>query len=313
MEAGIEAIVGTQGELTEQQVDQIYAYLDRIDCRPKECGHYILCCCPHPDHDDRTPSCQVYINDGFVECHTCNWERRLHINEIAKLRGDPPVIQTNYNKTRRKDGVIDQPKRKSREMPLGDFTGMWLDLDPLPNDFNLKGVPAIELNKRGWRKTEANGNEFGAIFIPYFDITRTKVHYYQLRYLEGDTRFTVAPGVKQIAYGLEMLPRCKKYLCFTEGSRDSVILGMAGVPAVAMISASANEMLGGMIKYAKANNLEPIAICDNDEPGDKLLESLPSYVLDYRVSRLEGKDIGDLYEKKGIDAVKEMYKMFISE
>lgn len=207
----------------------------------------------------------------------------------------------------------EKPKRKDRELPLGDFTQMWLDLELIPSEFNLKGVSAIELNKRGWRAMPAHGKEFGAIFIPYFDTSRTKVHYYQIRYLEGDTRFTVAPGVKQIAYGLEMLPRCKKYLCFTEGSRDSVILGMVGIPAVAMISASANQTLAGMIKYAKENGLEPIAICDNDEAGDKLLADLPGYVLDYRVSKLDGKDIGDLYEKKGIEGVRQQYQQFIVE
>lgn len=307
--------MGTQGtELTDEQVEQIEDYLEQIDCRPKRGGYYFSCLCPHPDHDDRTPSCQVYFNDGFVHCHTCNWERNLHINEIAKLRGDPPVIKTKYNSRKKEESVAEEkPKRKERELPLGDFTSMWLDLSPLPNDFNLKGVPAIELNKRGWRAMPAHGKEFGAIYIPYFDVNRSVVHYYQIRYLEGETRFTVAPGVRQIAYGLEMLPRCKKYLCFTEGSRDSVILGMAGVPAVAMISASANQTLAGMIKYAKANNLEPIAVCDNDDAGDKLLNDLPGYVLDYRVSKLDGKDIGDLYEKKGLDAVRQMYKMFIEE
>lgn len=305
--------MGTEDrELTDEQVDQIEDYLERIDCRPRRGGYYFSCLCPDPSHEDRTASAQVYFNDGFVACHACGY--RKHINEIAKLRGDPPIIKTHYNRAMKETSVPEErPKRKERELPLGNFTDMWLDLQPIPNDFSLKGVPAVELNKRGWRAMPAHGKDFGAIYIPYFDINRSVVHYYQIRYLEGDTRFTVAPGVKQIAYGLEMLPRCKKYLCFTEGSRDSVILGMAGVPAVAMISASSNQTLDGMMKYAKANNLEPIAVCDNDEAGDKLLDNLSSYVLDYRVSKIDGKDVGDLYEKKGLDAVKQMYKNFIQE
>lgn len=296
--------------LTEEEVDKIEEYLESIDCQPKRGSHYFSCKCPI--HDDRAPSAQCYYDDGFVHCYVCGY--REHINWVAKQRGDPPVLTNKY--TPRKEKFVPSEERgktehRPKELPLGDFTPMWLDLEPLPERFSLKGVPAVELNKRGWRAFPQGDKAFGAIFIPYFDMTRSKVHYYQIRYLEGDVRFTVSPGVKQIAYGLEQLPKCEKYLCFTEGSRDSVILGMVGVPAVAMINSTANATLAGMMKYARDHNLRPVAICDNDEAGEHLLSELPCGVIDYRLPKKMGKDVGDLLESRGLEAVRHMFKQFI--
>lgn len=209
---------------------------------------------------------------------------------------------------------VEAPQGRSKpkddnKVVVGNFTDLWLDLEPLDANIEVKGVPAIELNKRGWRKWSGGSGVGAGIFIPYFDTTKTVVRFWQVRHLTGERRFTFAPGITPICYGLEQLPKCKRYLCFTEGSRDSVILGMVGVPAIALPSASSDKLLNGIASYCQKNQLTLVAVGDRDEAGEKLLEKLPIGALDFRTP--VGKDIGEFYEQKGLEAVKNYYEMFV--
>lgn len=285
--------------------DQIYTLLnDTLQLRPHPSGEgwSILC----PRHEDRSPSAKCY-RDGWMECYAgCG---RFHINQVCKERGLPYVMPTKYaSQTHREAPEAPSKPKEQERIVRGDFTALWLDLEPLPNDIEVKGVPAMELNKRGWRKFDGGNGLRPGIFIPYFDTTKKFVPFFQIRHLEGDRRFSFAPGITPICYGMEQLPKCQKYLCFTEGSRDSVILGMAGVPAVALPSASSKIALAGMMKYCTEHNLIPVAICDRDEAGEKLLQSIEGVALDARTP--VGKDVGDFYEKEGLEAVKSYYSKF---
>lgn len=285
---------------------KVEAYLEKLDLNPSDRGRYWLIRCPR--HEDRSPSAQCFKDDGFVECHAgCG---RFNINEVAKERGDPPVVPfsrgVGYH-----TGTVERKPEKEEKVVTGDFTEMWLGLDPLDNDLDVKGVSGLELNKRGWRKFPGNGALRPGIFIPYFDTTRQFVPFYQIRHLEGERRFTFAPGITPICYGFEQLPRCKKYLCFTEGSRDSVILGMVGVPAIALPSASSNKLMEKLMAYCRRNHLRPVAICDRDEAGESLIAECGCPILDFRSP--VGKDVGDFFEKEGLEAVRKYYSMFAVE
>lgn len=275
--------------------ERIENALEALDCNPKWRGRYWLIRCPK--HEDRAPSAQCFP-DGWVQCHaSCG---RFHINTVA-----PNTVPKGY----KSDDMPDEYKPKVEEKIVkGDFTDMWLDLDPLPESMAIKGVPANELNKRGWRLFPGGGGYKDGIFIPYFNINRDRVPFFQIRHLEGDRRFTFAKGITPIAYGQEMLPKCQRYLAFTEGSRDSIILGMCGVPAVAMPSASSDKILARMCDWCFQNHIMPVAVCDRDEAGEKLLATLSIPYLDKRTP--VGKDIGDFFEQEGLAAVREYYKQF---
>lgn len=285
--------------------EKVEAYLEKLDLNPSDRGHYWLIRCPR--HEDRQPSAQCYKDDGFINCNAgCG---RFHINEVARERGDPLPMQTEHGAHSHREAQERPSKPKKEEKVVtGNFTELWLDLEPLSANTEVKGVPAIELNKRGWRKWSGGSGVRAGIFIPYFDTTKTVVRFWQVRHTEGERRFTFAPGITPICYGMEMLPKCRQYLCFTEGSRDSVILGMAGVPAIALPSASSDKLLNGIADYCLKRQLTLVAVGDRDEAGEKLLAKLPIGALDFRTPI--GKDVGEFYEQEGLEAVKHYYEMF---
>lgn len=287
----------------EQEVEN---YLGTLDLNPIDRGRYWLIRCPR--HEDRQPSAQCFKDDGFIECHAgCG---RFNVNEVAKERGDPLPIPFKNGSLTQKIGSVTPSKPKKDPAPIrGDFTDMWLNLEPLDPSLDVKGIGGMELNKRGWRKFEGGNGLYPGIFIPYFNPNRTKVLFYQIRHLTGERRFTFAPKVTPIVYGMEVLPSCKRFLCVTEGSRDSLILRMAGVGAVALPSASSDKLLDGLCSYCMKNRLKLVWVGDRDDAGEALMAKATCPLLDYRTPI--GKDVGDFFEEQGIEAVREYYKMFM--
>ena len=260
--------------------------LERLGLDPVDRGRYYLIHCPQ--HDDRSKSAQCF-KDGWIHCHAgCP---RIHINKLSSKN----IIPRDY--------VHDDEKTSS---PVGDFTDFWLQFEPL--DDGIKHVPSEALNKRGWRVFPGGWGMRPGVFIPYFNLSREKVIYFQIRHLEGDRRFTFPKGLSPAVYGLEQLRYCKRYLTFTEGSRDSVILGMAGVPAVALPSAASGTHLKKMEQYAKDKGLILVCAGDRDEAGDRLISNLTGPFIDARTP--VGKDIGDLYEQQGLEGVKKYYGQY---
>lgn len=270
--------------------EQLFNWLDSMGCEPVDRGNYYLIHCPM--HDDRNKSAQCF-KDGWVACHAgCP---RTHVNKLAGQN----LVRRDYSQT---DGHTEHVAT------VCDFTDFWLQFEPVRND--IKQVPANELNKRGWRDFPGGWGMRPGVFIPYFNTRRDKVIYYQIRHLEGDRRFTFAKGCSPAVYGLEQLGKMGRYLTFTEGSRDSVILGMAGIPAVALPTASSGAHLRKMESYAKQNGKILVCAGDRDEAGDKLIANLTGPYIDARTP--VGKDVGDLYEKEGLEGVKKYYEQYKS-
>ena len=271
----------------EDYSERIRDELDRLGLDPTDRGRYYLIHCPM--HDDRNKSAQC-VKDGWIHCRGgCP---RVHINKLLKQE----LVPRNYD------------VKEEHRSPVGDFTDFWLQFDPVSVD--VKGVPATELNRRGWRTFPGGWGMRPGLFIPYFNADRSRVIYFQIRHLDGDRRFTFAKGYSPMVYGLEQLRYCKRYLVFTEGSRDSVILGMAGVPAVALPSASSGTHLKKMEEYAKKQKMILVCAGDRDEAGDKLIANLTGPYIDARTPI--GKDVGDLYEKKGLEGVIKHYGQYKS-
>lgn len=299
--------------MDERVQEKVEAYLEKLDLNPSDRGRYWLIRCPHSENHnngDRSPSAQCFKDDGFIQCHGgCG---RFHINQIAKERGDSLPMLTKYSRqTAEKAPEWASKPKKAERIVRGDFTQMWLELDPLDNDLDVKGVSGLELNKRGWRKFAGGNGLREGIFIPYFNTSRDKVVFYQIRHLTGERRFSFAPGVTPTCYGLEQLPRCKRYVAFTEGSRDSVILGLVGVPAIALPSASSSKLVEGLVSYCQKNRKILVSISDRDEAGEKLLQSIKAPFLDFRTP--VGKDVGEFLEQKGLAEVKKYYQRFAVE
>lgn len=270
----------------EQEIEN---ELDRLGLDPKDRGRYWSIHCPQ--HDDQNKSAMCF-KDGWLCCLAgCP---RIHINKLS----GKGITPRDY----KSDG-------DAKSDTTHDFTEFWLQFDPIPDSVSVKGVPARELNKRGWRYFPGGWGYDQGLFIPYFNTDRSKVIYWQIRHPNGaERRFSFPRGCSPQVYGLEQIREMGRYLPFTEGSRDSVILGMAGIPAVALPSASSHAHLKRMAEFAKRNGKILLAISDNDDAGSKLLEGLDVPFIDARTP--VGKDIGDLYQQQGLEGVEKYYGVY---
>lgn len=261
-------------------MSEIEDELDRLGLDPVWRGRYWVIHCPQ--HEDRHKSC-VCFEDGWIHCFSgC---RRIHINKIAG-----------------KHLNIDYSSSEPQEEPIHDqdYMDTWKELEPLTEP--VKGVPAYVLNEVGWRKCGEHD-----IFIPYFSVSGKKIPFYQIRHTQGERRFSFAPGQTPITYGLDVLPKVKKFLFITEGSRDSVILRWAGLNAIALPSASSHKQLEKIQQYVKERG---IIICwcgDRDEAGEKLMSTLHTLYVDVRCKY---KDIGEMLEAESINNIKEFYASY---
>lgn len=268
--------------------EQIENELERLGLDPKYRGRYWHIHCPF--HEDRNKSA-VCFNDGWICCFAgCP---RRHINSL--VGGE---VCSRYS---------EQTEAKTEQSRVQDWTDLWLSLDVLESD--VKGVPHSALNKLGWRWFPGGFGVPAGVFIPYFDMDRRRVEFFQVRHSDGsERRFTFAPGCAPRIYGKECIGLAKRYLCFTEGSRDSVILRMCGIPAVALPSASSGRLLRNLGRAMLDRGTMLVAVSDKDEAGEKLLAELDTPFLDMRTP--VGKDVGDFYAEKGLAEVAKYYKKF---
>ena len=262
--------------------------MERLGVDPVWRGRYWNIHCPF--HDDHNKSA-VCFGDGWVHCFAgCP---RRHINTIAGSE-----ICSRYS---------EQTETEAKQSARQDWTDLWLSLDTLEED--VKGVPKSVLNKYGWRWFPGGFGIPAGVFIPYFNEDRTRVDFFQVRHPDGgDRRFTFAPGCTPTIYGKECIRFAERYLCFTEGSRDSVILRMCGIPAVALPSASSGHLLRNLGRFCIERGTILVAVCDRDEAGQKLLDNLDVPYLDMRTP--VGKDVGDFYAEKGLEEVAKYYDKF---
>lgn len=282
--------------------DRIYDELVRLDLNPKRCAKGWSIRCPNPNHNgnghDRNNSAFCFADRGTIYCYSgCP---RTGINKIAGREIVPLGHVSSYSTS----GVSSPAEPKKLQ---ADFTKYWEQLDFVDHD--VKGVPAEELNRRGWRKYPG-GKLPAGVFIPYFDCSRQKVEFAQIRHENGPRRFSFpSGGFKQQLYGKENLKIAKSYIALTEGSRDSVILTMAGLPAVAVPNAQSHDLLDEFGEMCENYGLKAVLALDTDEAGMQLLERAKfPHIL--RPSPV-GKDVGDLYAEQGLDAVKRYYQPFI--
>lgn len=257
-----------------------------LNPRPTPKGFSVRC----PRHEDRRNSAIIFKNDGWIAC-------------LAAC-GRWNFMGSNYQPNPDNYAV---KERREEDTLVVDYYDYWLSLETL--DEGIKGIPASVLNRIGWRKLPRN-NQLqlrSGIFIPAFNGSRTSIPFGQVRHLEGDRRFSFPSRVRPLAFGMEQVGLFTRYLPFTEGNSDRAVLEAIGVPAVAIPSGSSGGILRSIGEWAVRHDVLMVAVSDNDAVGDKLLRSLDGVApyIDARVQRY--KDIGELLEAEGLEAVEREY------
>lgn len=283
----------------DDRTEKIYDALVNLELNPKRMPRGWSIRCPNPNHNgnghDRNNSAFCFEDRGTIYCYG-----GCPVTNINRLLDRPVVTEVSMPKT-------EQTEHQKPNKKVGDFTEFWESLDFLDHD--VKGVPAEELNKRGWR-WYSGGKLAPGVFIPYFDVNREIVEFAQIRHEQGERRFSFPRGgYKQQLYGKEQFKVATTFIALTEGSRDSVILSMAGLPAVAVPNAQSYDLLDEFGDLCENYGLRAVLALDTDQAGIQLQQRVSfSYIS--RPSPV-GKDVGDLYADGGISAVREYYQPFI--
>lgn len=258
--------------------DQILHKAHALGLNPKKTakGYSIRC----PKHYDRNNSALAFSDDGWAVCFAgCGrWDFLRTDGGVVRVEPDPEPV-------------------------YGEFFDYWLELEPLEE--GIKGLPASHLNSLGWRQFP-DQNPYGVrggIFIPYFRTDRHSIPFFQVRHLAGDRRFSFAPGITPICYGLEALGESEDYVIWTEGSSDAAVLRFLGVPAIALPSASSGRILRAMERWADEQGKTVVVCGDNDDAGNALISSLSGAYIDLRAPA-PYKDYGEMFEALGAAAVR---------
>lgn len=276
-------------------LNDVLACLDGANLKYRVQQRYILSQCPNPDHNDRNPSAQIFLNDFFVNClGPCG---RFHITKaFPQLK---PWKPERYAKQERKS-------KDNTEYKEFNLYYEWLNLPPIPRDHKFKGIPLKVLDELGWRYTNGDLGMGVGYFIPYFDQTKgenEEIPFAQVRHLEGPQRFTFLKDARPNIYGAWNLPKSKR-IFVVEGASDCAVLQYVGIPWVGLPSASSASLMHALGMHANEHGIRLIYAGDNDEAGNKLREALDA-VAHYRICQPPKayKDWGDFFVAEGYEAV----------
>ncbi len=275
---------------TDIELNQVIAALTTRGLRHKVRSRYILTCCPV--HNERNPSCQIYLDDWFMLCHVCG---RMPVQQAMPELIEGKIMDKSYTPP---------PKVPYKQYDLIDY---WRTLDVLPDDFTLKGLPREVFDDMGWRVNDGKVIAgVGDVFIPYFSRSKQSIPFAQVRHLTGDRRFTFLQSAKPTCYGtFNLYPGDKVFL--VEGTSDCAVLDYCAVPWIGIPSSSSGELIKSLAKWCWANKCGIVYAGDNDEAGDKLKSVLMETMVPFRSLQppKEYKDYAEFFEKAGFDAVVE--------
>ena len=272
-------------EITKNEILRV---LEADGLKVQDRGKYALTQCP--THEDNSPSCQVFYDEGFVHCHAgCE---RVHITKIY-----PELRKDDHSGSQ---SVRTKPQRKPKPMTNYKTQNMyekWLEMPQIPRDHTFKAIPLEVLDELGWRYNN------GSYFIPYWNMTRTQIPFSQERHFNTERRFSFLKDAKPVAYGLWNLED-NGSIFVVEGTSDGATMQLCGIPWLAMPSASSGKILEGFSKYAEEHNIKVIFAGDNDEAGEKLKQSL---LCAFRVCQPPDphKDWSDFLEATSLEEVQD--------
>lgn len=270
--------------------------LDSRGLRYKVGHRYILSQCP--THEDQQPSCQIFVDNWFVNClASCG---RYHITKAF-----PELLPQRSANGSRPAPVkrTEKPKMVERQYTKYDMMEEWKRMPLIPRDHVLKGIPLEILDDLGFRWDEAKN----AYFIPYFNRPQTKIPFGQWRNLSGEPRFRFLKDAQPTLYGTwNLMPNMGK-IFLVEGTSDAAVLETCAIPWIAAPSAASGALVGKMVVWAHENGIQVVYAGDNDEAGNKLLDVIKEADVPYRVKqpRFPYKDWGEMFEAEGMESVEE--------
>lgn len=239
-------------------------------------GHrYILSQCPMPEHDDRSPSVQIFKDDWFMNCMAgCG---RSHVTKAFPHLRDESLHNKTYEQSRpayHSNKKESTQKTSAMNYKQFDLMEQWKCLPMIPDHINLKGISAEYLNEIGWRWTNGELGMGTGIFIPYFDNTKTSIPFGQVRHAkDSPIRFHFLKDAQPKMYGTWNLEPGKS-IFIVEGCSDWLVMEYCGIPSVAVPSSSQTSLLKKMAQHCKTAGIDLIYAGDNDEAGDKLRHAL---------------------------------------
>lgn len=301
------------GRLYWDGVGDLWEWLKANGLHPHKTPKGFSIRCLNTYHNDKSNSAQVFENDFWWVCYACGERhpliRRSNLSEEhARRTAKCSVVHGQSWSDPYDFGDYSIKRRGEGDRVMCDYRDYWLTLEPITN--GVKGLPAAILNSLGWR-TLPDQNELklpAGIFIPAWNTSRDVIPFFQVRHDKDKVgrRFSFPTGSEPMVFGFESLQKCKKYVPFTEGNSDRATLELAGIPAIAIPSAASGNLVRKLAEWCVKNGKIPVACCDNDKPGEKLLRTLDGVApyIDIRPPQLY-KDYNEMFMKEGLEPVKE--------
>lgn len=298
-------------------LEDVITMLNKHNFKQHKSGQSVLAQCPK--HTGGDLNCQISIGDNdraYAYCYShC---QGYWLDEVF-----PEMRQEEYKDYGKMDVRLQAITPREKEYTTVNLFPMWQTLLPLPPSPRV--FPELsndELNALGWRRIANGEHGLGTgIFIPYWNErfkprtllpADTYLPFGQTRHQQGERRFSFAKDLKPTLYGkwsiteIMVEPKGQRPpLLLVEGTHDAVVLMSIGVPAIAVPSASSKELVEGLAKFCKEQEIPIIFSGDNDEAGMKIADELGENNVEYLMVQppKPHKDWGEFAEAQGLDAV----------
>lgn len=251
-----------------------------------------MVCCPHPDHDDSSPSCGVYMRRdgraslGFYNCLGCG--KRGSWNAFAEVAGLPTIREWDSKEKRVGEVVSADEEEKllgnqgltvrrilkimrceeaqpwPENIPWRGFKGALLNLvgGMIINDYYNDSIAALFPIK-------ITGKVRGAVKAIYEKKTKD-----QLGYITMSGEWVNSFGLFPFEFTKRMIQRNGfNFVILVEGPRDALRLIKLGIPAIAVLGA--NTIGKSKALYITSLDVETYYVMpDNDRGGYVLWKNL---------------------------------------
>lgn len=293
----------------------------------KPCGSNILSGrCPHPDHNDSTPSFRIFKNKGKYEtwccmgCHSGKHdnENNFGVDNIAFVRWMSHTKSASHTKTFAEavkelcrfynipiqyecvDDNIVQLYKNNAEKAL-QWHRLLKDKPTVVKYLSSRGLDAIDIKQ--WLL----GYDGHRITFPIFN-SSMQVSGFSNRCFD---RASTESGIKyinsanspifnkrEILYGAQFLNKSNKEIIIVEGQMDCILAHKYGLKNV--VATMNCHLSDEQAKFIKDNELYPVLCYDSDSAGIKGMQTSIQVLLKAQVQHINilklpiGKDMADI-------------------
>lgn len=273
------------------------------------------CKCPHPNHNDKTPSFTVYMDGNTWNCYGCNASNSKSsggegsdcIAFIQWMNQGSMSWQDSVKFLANRAGIPlpDDDNRHIFDSNFRENNAYVNNLKKHPDALNYlynRGLNDIDIDK--WKI--GYDEYFNRITFPLFDVSKNIIGFNkriikqnresnEVKYWHSKNSEIF--NKSKYFYGLHNINKKVKYIIVTEGVMDVIIADKYKVPNV--VCTLGTSFSQEHIKVIKRLNLSPIIIYDNDNAGNsstlKVMELLLENNIYCKVCKLpEGYDLGEL-------------------